>query len=476
MAGPTPQRTTLAPEPGSFRDWDGRVFAADGRVVRALTETGLADWTALSTSDLYERFTGEGTLVRTERADEQLLEELQRLDPEGNWVAALSHERLPFVSYPYEWTFSMLRDAALAQLRLTTAALGEELMLKDATPYNIQWRGAQPVFIDIGSFERAREGEPWAGYRQFCTLYLFPLMLEAYRGIPFQPWLRGSLEGISPVEFRALFGARDALRRGMLRHVFLHANLERRYADRGGKVRDELGAAGFDKRLVEASVSQMTRLVEGLRSPVSDSAWRDYRDTCTYSDAEALAKDEFVRRVVGARERSLVWDLGCNDGHYSRIASETASFTVAVDSDPTVVDMLYRSLEEEGSRSILPLVVDLSNPSPALGWRNRERRTLVERGRPDLVLCLALVHHLSISGNVPLREIVDWLESLRAEVVFEFVDRDDPMVQRLLAAKRSDAHPDYTRTELEEILHARLDVVERLEASPTRVLYHARPR
>jgi len=223
-------------------------------------------------------------------------------------------------------------------------------------------------------------------------------------------------------------------------------------------------------------VSQMTRLVEGLRSPVSDSAWRDYRDTCTYSDAEALAKDEFVRRVVGARERSLVWDLGCNDGHYSRIASETASFTVAVDSDPTVVDMLYRSLEEEGSRSILPLVVDLSNPSPALGWRNRERRTLVERGRPDLVLCLALVHHLSISGNVPLREIVDWLESLRAEVVFEFVDRDDPMVQRLLAAKRSDAHPDYTRTELEEILHARLDVVERLEASPTRVLYHARPR
>ena len=252
MAGPTPQRTTLAPEPGSFRDWDGRVFAADGRVVRALTETGLADWTALSTSDLYERFTGEGTLVRTERADEQLLEELQRLDPEGNWVAALSHERLPFVSYPYEWTFSMLRDAALAQLRLTTAALGEELMLKDATPYNIQWRGAQPVFIDIGSFERAREGEPWAGYRQFCTLYLFPLMLEAYRGIPFQPWLRGSLDGISPVEFRALFGARDALRRGMLRHVFLHANLERRYADRGGKVRDELGAAGFDKRLVEA--------------------------------------------------------------------------------------------------------------------------------------------------------------------------------------------------------------------------------
>ena len=333
MAGPTPPRTTLAPEPGSFRDWDGRVFAADSRVVRALTETGLADWTALSASELYERFTAEGTLVETEPADEQAVEELQRLDPQGRWVAALSHERLPFVSYPYEWSFTMLRDAALAQLRLTSAALAEGLALKDATPFNIQWRGAQPVFIDIGSFERARPGEPWVGYRQFCSLYLYPLLLEAYRGVPFQPWLRGSVDGISPIEFRALFGWRDALRRGMLRHVFLHASLERRYADRQANVRKELDQAGFDSRLVEANVAQMTKLVAGLRAPHGGSEWSDYRTTCSYDDREASAKDEFVRRVVRQRARGLVWDLGCNDGHYSLIAAETAAFTLAVDSD-----------------------------------------------------------------------------------------------------------------------------------------------
>ncbi len=361
---------------------------------------------------------------------------LQSVDPSGAWVAALSHERLPFVSYPYEWPFSMLKDAALLQLRLTSAALAEGLMLKDASPYNIQWRGSQPVFIDVGSFERARAGEPWAAYRQFCMLYLYPLLLESYRGVPFQQWLRGSVDGISPLDFRRFFTRRDSLRKGMLRHVFLHAKLEQRHADRGSEVRRELEAAGFDKRLVESNVTQMTRLVEQLRSSAQEGAWQDYRETCTYSDDEALAKDEFVRRAVGTERRNLVWDLGCNDGRYSFIAAERAGLTLAIDSDHAVVDALYRSLRDSASTSILPLVLNLADPSPAIGWRNGERLTLPGRGLPDLALCLALVHHLSITNNVPLREIVAWMRSLGCEVVVEFPARTDPMVQRLLGAKR----------------------------------------
>ena len=447
------------------------------RILRALTLNGLADWDAFSASELYRRFTDSGELVRTVREDDETVQALQRADPAGEWVAALSHERLPFISYPYEWPFAMLKDAALLQLRLTSAALAEDLMLKDGSPYNVQWRGSQPVFIDIGSFERARAGEPWTAYRQFCMLYLYPLLLEAHCGVPFQPWLRGNVDGVSPPDFRRLFTYRDSLRRGMLRHVFLHASLEQRHAGRGSDVRKELDAAGFDKRLVETNVAQMTRLVNQLHPRARESAWQDYAQTCTYSDRETLAKEEFVRRAVGARTRTLVWDLGCNDGRYSLIAAEQSAFTLAIDSDRAVIGALYSALRRDDNRSILPLVVDLANPSPSLGWRNRERVTLVERGAPDLALCLALVHHLSIGSNIPLREVIDWLRSLDCVVVVEFPARTDPMVERLLGAKRSDAHPDYDRETFDSLLRARFDVVDLVELpSGTRTLYLARPR
>jgi hypothetical protein len=477
LAETIPTRANTFAETGSFRDWDGRVFSADGRVLRALTPTGFADWEALSASEFFAAFTSGGELVRTVREDDETVQALRQADPEGEWVAALSHERLPFISYPYEWSFSMLKDAALLQLRLASAALAEDLMLKDASPYNIQWGGSHPVFIDIGSFERARAGEPWAAYRQFCMLYLYPLLLEAHRGAPFQPWLRGNVDGISPTDFRSLFSYRDSFRRGMLRHVFLHANLERRHADRGSNVRRELEAAGFDKRLVESNLAQMTRLVGGLRSRPRESAWQDYGTTCSYSEQETLAKEAFVRRAVGERRRRLVWDLGCNDGRYSRIAAESSEFTVAIDSDRAVIDALYSALRRADNHSILPLVVDLADPSPALGWRNKERLTLAERGLPDLALCLALVHHLSIGRNIPLRELVEWLGSLSCEVVIEFPARTDPMVQRLLAGKRSEAHPDYDRGTFESLLRARFEVVDAVDLpSETRTLYLARPR
>jgi hypothetical protein len=470
-----PTRTPA--DPGSFRDWDGRVFSADGRVVRALSETGLADWEALAASELFERYTASGGLVGTWREPDETLDDLRQADPDGTWVAALGHERIPVVSYPYEWTFSMLKDAALLQLELTSAALEENLALKDATPFNVQWRGAQPVFIDVGSFERAREGEPWVGYRQFCMLYLYPLMLEAYRGVPFQPWLRGSVDGIAPVEFRRLFGFRDRFRPGMLRHVFLHASLERRYAGRGGEVRRELQEAGFDKRVVRATLDSLTKLVRRLRSPRLETEWREYESTCTYSEKDTRAKEDFVRRIVAERGRELVWDLGCNDGRYSRIASEGAGMTVAIDADAGALETLYRGLREEGRRDILPLLVDLADPSPAVGWRNRERVTLDERGRPDLALLLALVHHLSISRNVPLRELVDWMRSLECELVVEFPHRGDPMVKRLLDAKGAGAHPDYEHETFRRLLDERFAIAAELNLpSGTRTLYSAQPR
>ena len=468
--------TNLVLEPGSFRDWDSRVFVSDDAVHRALTEVGLSDWEALAASDVFHGFAARGELVATERADDAVLSQLQRLDPEGGWVGVLNHERLPFVSYPYEWSFSMLKDAAMLQLELESAALAEGLTLKDATPYNVQWRGSQAVFVDVGSFERARDGEPWAGYRQFCMLFLYPLLLEAYRGVAYQPWLRGSIDGIPPTEFRAFFGRRDALRRGMLRHVFLHASLERRYAHRGAEVRGDLERAGFDRRVVEATVASLGKLVGGLHARTGDSTWRAYESTCTYDERETAAKEDFVRRAAGTARHRLVWDLGCNEGRYSRIAAAHADFVVALDSDRVVVDALYNALKADEDRAILPLVVDLADPSPAIGWDSAERKTLLERGRPDLTLCLALVHHMSISRNIPLRELVRWLRELDSAVVIEFPHRSDPMVERLLGSKREEAHPDYSLETFEELLRARFHVVDSLELpSATRTLYHVVP-
>jgi hypothetical protein len=372
----------------------------------------------------------------------------------------------------------MLRDAALLQLDLNRRALREDLTLKDASPYNVQWRGAAPIFIDVGSFERLRPDEPWAGYRQFCMLYLYPLMLQAYRDLPYHALLRGSLDGIPPAYARAVLGsAGDRFRKGVFSNVLLHARMEDRYAAaEGGEVKRELRRAGFNKTLLDATLSKLESLVRRLEWRSGETAWTGYGEDNSYDAGAAARKAAFVRAAAGRRTGRLTWDLGCNDGTYARIAAEHAGTVVAVDADHATVDGLYRRLRDERRTDILPLVMSLTDPSPDLGWRGRERGSLERRGTPELVLCLALAHHVCITGNVPVRELLDWLRSLDATVVIEFPDREDPMVRRLLGGKRDGANPDYERAAFERALEERF-LVDRSEAvTGTRTLYEARPR
>jgi hypothetical protein len=461
-------------DPGSFRDPDSRVVRRGAEVLRVLSARGLADWEALTATELFGRAVGEGKIVGTERVEDPG----GLHDARGDAAAAvLRHELIPFVTYPYEWPVGMLRDAALLQLELMLAALDEGVILKDASPYNFQWRGASPVFIDVGSFERLQEGEAWAGYRQFCMLFLYPLMLTAYRGIPHQPWLRGALEGISPAQCRRALSRRDRLRRGVLTHVVLHSRLESRQGDSPRDVGGELRSAGFRSELIRANVRRLQRIVRGLRLEPADAGWSGYRDACTYSSADSERKAAFVREQLEGRRLRLVWDLGCNDGHFSRLAAEAADTVVAMDSDARVIERLYSELRDERHTAVTPLVVDVCDPSPALGWAGAERQSLTDRGRPDLLLCLALVHHVVISANVPMAALLSWLAGIADELLIEFVDRDDPMVQRLLARKRPGSHPDYDRATFERLLHERFNVA-RSESlgSGVRTLYSATPR
>jgi hypothetical protein len=464
-------RKRAAAEPASFRDPANRVFYADdGSVLRGLTSEALDDFRVVAATGFFRRAVADGRIVETDLVEPA---------PAGldGYAAALRHERVPFVSYPYEWSFSMLRDAALLQLQLLLDALQDDVILKDGSSYNVQWRGVTPVFVDVGSLEPLRPGEAWAGYRQFCMLNLYPLLLQAYKGVPFNAWLRGSLEGISPADARRLFSFRDLLRPGVFTHVRLHGSLETRLASSERNVRAELREAGFGKALIRSNVKRLQRLVRGLSAPATPSAWTRYGPRTTYDEADAERKAEFVRAAVSARRRKLVWDLGASHGRHTRIAARHADYAIALDADPAVVDALFRALAAEGDRSILPLVADVADPSPALGWRGRERVPLEQRGRPDLVLCLALVHHLALSANIPLAELIGWLRSLEAELVVEFVTPQDPMAKRLLERKRPGLHADYDRATFERLLGDAF-AIERTEelASGARVLYLCRPR
>jgi SAM-dependent methyltransferase len=466
--------TAARVEPGSFRDPNSRVFTTEDGVLRTLSPEGLADWRAFAATDLFPRLVAEGKLIETEQLDGDV--DLPAELREGA-AAVLRHEKIPFVSYPYEWPFGMLRDAALLQLDLLEAALAEDLILKDSSPYNVQWRGSRPVFIDVGSFERLPQGEPWIGYRQFCMLFLYPLLLQAYKNVPFQPWLRGSIDGITPQQCRGLMSLRDLFRRGVFSHVYLHSRLERRPERTASEVKGELRAAGFKKELIAANVRRLAKLIRGLEWNPGSSTWSEYGATTSYTEDDAGRKEEFVRAAVGTRRWNLVWDLGCNVGRFARMAAENARYVVALDADAAVAERLYGALQEETNATLLPLAVNIVDPSPGIGWRGTERRTLEERGLPDLTLCLALIHHAVIRGNVPVRDFVGWLASLETALVIEFPTRDDPQVRGLLGAKREGMHADYERGWFERCLDDAFDV-ERSEtlASGNRVLYFSRPK
>jgi SAM-dependent methyltransferase len=370
----------------------------------------------------------------------------------------------------------MLRDAALLHLELLSSALEEGLSTTDGSAYNLQWRGTAPTFIDVGSFTPHPAGEAWAGYRQFCQTMLYPLMLRAHLDVPFQPWLRGRVDGIEADAMRALFRGRNRLRPGVLTHVHLHGAMQSRNRQATTtETRQRMRSAGFSTELLKSTVRGLHRLVDRLQWRGAETHWADYRDTCTYTSADRDAKGSFVvEALAGAGDPDLVLDLGANDGHYSRLAAEHARHVVAVEADETVADGLYRSLREDSDDRVLPLVMDLADPSPGLGWAGAERAPFGARAHADVVLALALVHHLAVGRNVPLPRLLDWLAGLGRRLVVEFVDPTDPMAARLLANKPDGLFGDYRRDAFERLLADRFTVVRRVELpSGTRTLYEA---
>jgi len=452
---------------GSFRDRDGRVYHYRGRVFRGLSASALESFRTLERKSFYGKLAESGKLIATREisaGDNPLPEEIK-----AQWSGFLEHDPVPVISYPYEWTFSMLKAAARLQLHLVERAVSNGFTLKDATPYNIQFVGRKPVFIDIPSFEPLQEGEPWSGYRQFCEMFLFPLFLQAYKGCNFQSFMRASIDGVNVQQAAALFGLRDRFRKGVMSHVWLQSKLDRRFGGSSENIRSNLKSAGFNRELILVNVRKLQKLVSRLEWEAAGSEWGDYTEFHNYSDEDHLVKEAFIHDSVVTETTTTVWDIGCNTGQFSRIAAAKCNRVVATDIDHVAVERIF--LDPDTPDNILPLVQNVADPSPNWGWRNRERTDLQTRSRPDLVLCLALIHHVVITANIPLAEFIEWLAGLTDKLVIEYVSRNDDKVKILLRNKE-DKYQDYSRESLESNLGRHFEIARQQDVNNgNRTLY-----
>lgn len=438
---------------GSFRDPSGRILHADGRVIRAVFGAGAANFEQARAAGVYGKAIERGRLVAMEELDPTALD--------GESMRAchlLEHPRIDFVSYPYEWTFSGWKAAALLHLDFHLELLADGFTLSDATAYNVQFNGTRPVFIDHLSVVPYEDGAPWAGQRQFAMQFLNPLLLWARRGVAPNAWFRGSGEGVTPEDMAALLRLRDKLSFTVLAHVVGPSVVHKRRVARG---RD--GPANREARLPKASlVALLTTLrdfIAGLRLPPARTIWADYAGSNSYDGGQRSAKHEFVARTIADARPDLLFDIGCNSGDFSRTALDHgARSVVGFDFDFGALEAAYARFERDGAR-MLPLWLDATNPSPAQGWAGAERHSLSERADADLLLALALIHHLAIARNVPLDMAVDWLMSLAPRGIIEFPSKRDPMVRELLRG-RADIFPDYAEEAFIAHVRARGEIVD----------------
>jgi hypothetical protein len=462
-ATPKPEADAAATrESASFRDPSGFVFYRDGVPYRQVNRRFAPEWDAFLSSGLYDRLANAGLLLPHEEAPPDLA-----LTPDAH--AVIKPKAVEFISYPYEWSFGQLKDAALLTLRAQAQALESSFTLRDASAFNVQFVDGAPILIDSLSFEPAEAGRPWDAYRQFCQHFVAPLALIAYRDVRLALLLREFLDGIPLDLAAALLPIRTRLNLGLASHIHLHARAQARSGEAAPRVRplaeqakDDASAAARAGEAGQAGTGPTGRggqrigrtgqlaILDSLRSTIEKldwdpqgTTWSGYTRVTSYSEPAAASKLGIVERFLEEAAGRWVWDLGANTGEFSRLAARLGRSALALDGDAAAVEQAYRQVKRDGERSVLPLVVDLSSPSPALGWALRERRSIVQRANADVVIALALVHHLAIGNNVPLDSIAEFFAALGPELIVEFVPKEDPMVVGMLAHRR-DVFPDYT--------------------------------
>jgi ribosomal protein L11 methylase PrmA len=452
----------------SFRDPSGFVYVEGGTLFRQVSHRYAEHYDLLMRSGLYQALVDKGRLVAHEEIAPPASSDAYRI---------LQPQVVPYVSYPYEWCFSQLKDAALLTLDIQILSLSHGMVLKDASAYNVQFIGARPVFIDTLSFETYRQGTPWVAYRQFCEHYLGPLALMAHRDVRLRQLLSRFIDGV-PLDLVAeMLPLRTRARYGLFAHIHLHAKSQRRHRDDAG-AGAPLRIPTLPKMRLIALMESLRATVRGCQLPEQRTEWGDYYDETNYSQESMSAKEALVKRLVEetADPAGLTHDVGGNTGRFSRLIAGPDRYVVSHDIDELAIERNYGEAKRLGSSAVLPLVLDLSNPSPAIGWALEERSSALERIAGGNVIALALIHHLAISNNVPLPHLAALFARLARTLIIEFVPKEDSQVRRLLAT-REDVFPDYTLAAFETEFSRHFEITQRHEVTGTvRTLFAMRRR
>jgi ribosomal protein L11 methylase PrmA len=446
MRKPSPNHTTRSSVGASFRDPAGHIFLEGDEIFRQVNQVGLADFALFETSGLYSALIRKNLIVAHDTvhsSDDHII---------------IKPERIDFITYPFEWSFSQLQDAALLTLTLQSMALKHGMTLKDASAYNVQFQAGKPVFIDTLSFEKYNPGEPWQAYRQFCQHFLAPLALMAHSDLSLQQLLRINLDGIPLPLASKLLPAKAKIRPGIAMHIVLHSKAQQAKAsDHTPRATQQ---ALVTQKNLEAIIDSLQRTVKSLKLPKTSTEWGDYyANNTNYSSSAAQKKSDLIVALLKPLAIKKVLDLGGNNGEYSRPLHKLGITTVCTDIDPNAVEANYQTVKKHSEDLMLPMLVDLTNPGGLLGWQNNERSSIQERLQCDATMALALIHHLAISNNVPLGLIAECFAAFSPYVIVEFVPKSDSQVQKLLAT-RKDIFPDYHEAGLKDAFKDRFDLVQ----------------
>ncbi len=425
----TSKEIAVDKEPSSFRDPSGFLFSSEGVLHRFISHSYKEAYDHLVSSGLYQELSQGGLLVDHEEVSLQMTDPVSSEAP----YKIVKPRRIPFISYPYEWCYSQLRRAALLTLQIQKAALKHGMTLKDSSSYNVQFVGNDPIFIDTLSFEFYKEGTPWTAYRQFCQHFLAPLLLMSMTDVRLRQLLRIYMDGIPLDLARALLPWHSYLHPAIFLNLHLHSMSQKKFADH--PVPPNQGK-GFSRTAFLGLIESLEGLIQGLKWDFPKSPWSQYYETTNYTEEAALQKSRIIEDYLSIVKPNMVWDLGANRGLYSRLASRTGIMTIAFDGDEAAVELNYRDTVQHQERCLLPLVMDLMNPSSQIGWAHEERVSLERRGPVDCILALALIHHLAIANNLPLNKIADYLSRLCRYLVIEFIPKSDSQAKRLFLSRQ----------------------------------------
>ena len=451
--------------PGSFRDPSGFLFRHEESLFRQINDSYAEEYGRLMDSGLYRKLTDAAWLIPHEEVDSPAAL------PEKSFKI-IQPEAIPFISYPYEWSFSQLKDAALLTLKIQKNAVECGMSLKDCSAYNVQFQKGKPIFIDTLSFERYKEGAPWVAYRQFCQHFLAPLALMHYRDIRLNQLFRVYIDGVPLDLASSLLPLKTRLKFSLLAHIHLHAKSQSYFSDKTVKVKKQ----SISRNAFLGLIDNLETAVKKLHWQPKGTEWAEYYDDTNYSAQAFDRKEQLVSEFLDKAMPESVWDLGANTGKFSRIAAEKGISTLSFDIDPAAVEKLYRECRKRKETKILPLLLDLANPPSGLGWQHEERMSFMERGPADTVMALALIHHLAIGNNVPLPKIADFFSKLCRTLILEFVPKRDSQVKRLLVT-REDIFDEYTQEHFEQAFSPYFDISEKaaIEGSErTLYLMHTR--